>query len=92
MGSSARCRTATPICSTPADPWLVLVAGLLPDEVEQVDTVATLACPSLEEAAEACCSLCRHRSLGKRPSIYPPLGIADGLAESVVGPIRRRLA
>ncbi len=64
---------------------------LLPDEVEQVDTVATAALPALEEAAEAGVSFA-GTAAGQRPGTDLLLGIAHELAESVVGPIRRRLA
>ena len=64
---------------------------LLPDEVEQVDTVATAALPILEEAAEAGVSFA-GTAAGQRPGADLLLGIAHELAESVVGPLRRRLA
>jgi DivIVA domain-containing protein len=64
---------------------------LLPDEVEQVDTVATAALPTLEEAAEAGVSFA-GTAAGQRPGADLLLGIAHELAESLVGPLRRRLA
>ncbi len=63
---------------------------LLPAEVEQVDTLATAALPALEAAAEAGVTFAGNGS-GHRPRTDLLLGIAHELAESVVGPLRRRL-
>ena len=65
-------------------------SDLLPAEVEQVDAVATAALPTLEEAAEAGVSFAGNGS-GQRPRADLLLGIAHELAESIVGPLRRRL-
>ncbi len=62
---------------------------LLPDEVEHVDGVATSALPFLEEAAEAGALFAGGSK--KRPSTDELLGVAHELAESVVGPLRKRL-
>ena len=66
-------------------------SDLLPAEVEQVDNLATAALPTLEEAAEAGVSFAGNGA-GHRPRADLLLGIAHELAESVVGPLRRRLA
>jgi DivIVA domain-containing protein len=66
-------------------------ADLLPAEVEQVDSLATAALPTLEEAAEAGVSFAGNGS-GQPPRTDLLVGIAHELAESVVGPLRRRLA
>jgi hypothetical protein len=68
-----------------------LSSDLLPAEVEQVDTLATAALPTLEEAAEAGVSFAGVAA-GQRPRADLLAGIAHELAESVVGPLRRRLA
>jgi DivIVA domain-containing protein len=62
---------------------------LLPDEVEHVDGVATSALPFLEDAAEAGALFAAGSK--KRPTTDDLLGVARELAESVVGPLRKRL-
>lgn len=64
---------------------------LLPDATEQTDAFATAALPILEEAAEAGFSFAGTRKVAKAP-VDQLIGIAHQLAESVVGPLRRRLA
>src|SRR5664280_1337314 len=64
---------------------------LLPEETEHIDSYATAALPALEQASEAGASFA-----GTGPSHGPHadvlLGVAHDLSESVVGPLRRRLA
>ncbi len=64
---------------------------LLPDETEHVDAVATATLPALEQAAAAGVSF-----VGVPGSAGPPtdtlVGMGHELAESVIGPLRRRLA
>ena len=64
---------------------------LLPEETEQVDAFATAALPALEQAATGGIAFA-----GVPGSAGPPtdalVGIAHDLAESVIGPLRRRLA
>jgi DivIVA domain-containing protein len=64
---------------------------LLPDETEQVDGYATAALPALEQAAAAGGSLAGNGSTGGPPADVL-IQIAHDLSESVVGPLRRRLA
>jgi DivIVA domain-containing protein len=62
---------------------------LLPDETEHLDSIATAALPFLEEGAGAGASF-----LGAdtgRPKVDALVGIAHELAESVIGPLRKRL-
>ncbi len=66
-------------------------ADLLPDLTEQMDSYATAALPILEEAAEAGVAFAGTKK-SSGPSTDELIGIADGLAEAVVGPLRRRLA
>jgi hypothetical protein len=61
---------------------------LLPTEIEHVDSYATAALPALEEAAQAGVSFAGS---GSGPSTDVLIGVAHDLAESVVGPLRRRL-
>jgi DivIVA domain-containing protein len=63
---------------------------LLPDVTEHIDSYATAMLPGLEQAAEAGASFAG--SGGGGPSVDALLGVAHQLAESVVDPIRRRLA
>jgi DivIVA domain-containing protein len=63
---------------------------LLPTEIEHVDSYATAALPALEEAAQAGLSFAGSGS-GSGPSTDVLIGVAHDLAESVVGPLRRRL-
>ena len=79
--------------------------ALLPDEKEHLDSVTTAALPLLEEAAEAGASFLGKptgkptgKPAGKptaksksRPSGDALIAIAHDLAESVVGPLRKRL-
>jgi DivIVA domain-containing protein len=64
---------------------------LLPEEIEHIDSYATAALPALEQASEAGATFA-----GTGPSDGPHadvlLGVAHDLAESVVGPLRRRLS
>lgn len=63
---------------------------LLPDQTEAIDSFATAALPALEEAAEAGVAFVGSEQVhGPRADVL--IGIADELAESVVGPLRRRL-
>jgi DivIVA domain-containing protein len=63
---------------------------LLLDQTEAVDSLATAALPALEEAAEAGVSVVgSDRVQGPRADVL--IGIADELADAVVGPLRRRL-
>jgi DivIVA domain-containing protein len=64
---------------------------LLPDEIEQVDGYATAALPALEQAAAAGGSLAGNGST-TGPAADVLIQIAHDLSESVVGPLRRRLA
>ena len=64
--------------------------GLLLDEREHLDSVATSVLPLLEEAADAGCSFVGAD--GGRPDGDALVAIAHGLAESVVGPLRKRLS
>lgn len=64
---------------------------LLPSETEQVDAFATATLPALEQAAEAGVSFAGTKgATGPRTDVL--IGIAHDLAESVVGPLRRRLS
>ncbi len=63
---------------------------LLPPEVEHRDRLATAAIPALEQAAEAGAAFAATGS-EDRPSADALVGIADQLAESLAGPLRRRL-
>jgi len=65
-------------------------AALLPDETEQLDSIATAAMPLLEEAADAGAAFVGAE--GPRPATDALLAISHDLAESVVGPLRKRLA
>ncbi len=64
--------------------------ALLPDETEQVDAISTAALPLLEEAADAGATFLG--SGGARPAGDALVAIAHELAESVVGPLRKRLS
>ncbi len=63
---------------------------LLPEPTEHIDSYATAALPSLEQAAEAGVSFAGTGSSGV-PGVDALLGIGHDLAEAVVGPLRRRL-
>jgi DivIVA domain-containing protein len=63
---------------------------LLPDETEHLDSVATAALPLLEEAADAGASFVGEAD--GRPSGDDLVAISHELAESIVGPLRKRLA
>jgi DivIVA domain-containing protein len=65
-------------------------ADLLPPEVEHVDSYATAAMPALEQAAEAGVAFAGTGRTGG-PGGDVLAGIAHQLADSVVGPLRRRL-
>jgi len=65
-------------------------SDLLPPEVEHRDRLATAAIPALEQAAEAGAAFAATGS-DHRPSVDALVGIADQLAESLAGPLRRRL-
>ncbi len=65
-------------------------SDLLPPEVEQLDRLATAALPALEQAAEAGAAFAATGT-DVRPSADALVGIADQLAESLAGPLRRRL-
>ena len=62
---------------------------LLPDETEHLDSVVTAALPFLEEGAYAGASFLG--SGDDRPKVDALVGLAHELAESVVGPLRKRL-
>ncbi len=62
---------------------------LLPDETEHLDSVATAALPMLEEAADAGASFV---GAAGQPSVDALVAISHELAESVVGPLRKRLS
>jgi DivIVA domain-containing protein len=64
---------------------------LLPDEKEHVDSYATAALPALEQAAVAGSAFAGSEG-GNGPKTDELVGIAHELAESVVGPLRRRLS
>ncbi len=64
---------------------------LLPDLTEQMDSYTTAALPILEDAAEAGVSFAATKK-ASGPSADELIGIAHGLAEAVVGPLRRRLS
>jgi hypothetical protein len=64
---------------------------LLPEVTEHEDSYATAVLPALEQASEAGVSFAGSGSAGG-PSVDALLGIAHELADSVVGPLRRRLA
>ena len=66
-------------------------ADLLPDETEHVDAMSTAAMPALEQSAAAGVSFSGLKG-ASGPKADVLLGIAHGLAEAVVGPLRRRLA
>jgi DivIVA domain-containing protein len=68
--------------------WSVAV---LPEETEQVDGLTTAVLPVLEEAAEAGVSFAGDAQ-SATPSTDAIVDIAHGLAEEVVGPLRRRLS
>lgn len=63
---------------------------LLPEETEQVDAIATAALPFLEEAADG--GVTFLGSSGPRPDGDALVAIAHELAETVVGPLRKRLS
>jgi DivIVA domain-containing protein len=63
---------------------------LLPDETEQLDAIATAALPLLEEASDAGVTFVGAE--GPRPGGDALVAIADELAETVVGPLRKRLS
>ncbi len=63
---------------------------LLPEEVEHVDSYATAALPTLEQAAEAGVAFADAGAVpGPRQDVL--VRISHELAEAVVGPLRRRL-
>ena len=64
---------------------------VLPEEPEHHDAYSTAALPYLEEAAQAGASFVGSEG-ASGPSVDLLLGIAHELAETVVGPLRRRLA
>jgi DivIVA domain-containing protein len=64
---------------------------LLPDETEHLDSYATAALPALEQAAEAGVTFA-GTGTSAAPGTDALLGIGHELAESVVGPLRRRLS
>ena len=64
---------------------------LLPDQTEHLDSYATAALPALEEAAEAGVTFA-GTGASAPPGTDALLGIGHELAESVVGPLRRRLS
>jgi DivIVA domain-containing protein len=68
--------------------WSVAV---LPEETEQVDGLTTAVLPVLEEAAQAGVSFAGGAQPGA-PSTDAIVAIAHGLADEVVGPLRRRLS
>jgi len=63
---------------------------LLPDETEHLDSVTTAALPLIEEASDAGAAFIGAD--GERPDGDALVAIAHGLAESVVGPLRKRLS
>jgi DivIVA domain-containing protein len=65
--------------------------GILPEVPEHLDAYSTAALPYLEEAAEAGASFVGAEGT-KGPSVDELLGVAHELAETVVGPLRRRLS
>jgi DivIVA domain-containing protein len=65
-------------------------ADLLPDQTEQVDSLATSTLPFLEEAADAGAVLVGNSE--RRPTADALLAVAHELAESIVDPLRKRLA
>jgi len=66
-------------------------ADLLPDTTEHLDAYSTAALPALEEASEAGASFAATGASGGPPTEVV-LGIAHGLAQEVVVPLRRRLS
>ena len=64
---------------------------LLPDGAEHLDAYSTAALPALEQALQAGVSFA-GTGASSGPATDVLLGIAHGLAESVVGPLRRRLS
>ncbi|HEY7915930.1 MAG TPA: DivIVA domain-containing protein [Acidimicrobiales bacterium] len=66
-------------------------ADLLPETTEHLDAYSTAALPVLEEASEAGASFAGTGAAGGPPTEVL-LGIAHGLAEEVVVPLRRRLS
>ena len=64
---------------------------LLPEETEHVDSYATAALPALEQAAVAGVSFA-GAATSAAPHADVLVAIGHDLAESVVGPLRRRLA
>ena len=63
---------------------------LLPDETEQIDGLTTSALPILEEAADAGATFVGPA--GERPHADALIAVAHTLADSIVGPLRKRLA
>ena len=63
--------------------------GLLPNETEHTDSLATCTLPFLEEAADAGIALVGNSK--KRPSTDALLAVSHELAEAIVVPLRRRL-
>lgn len=61
---------------------------MLPEEIEQRDACATAALPFLEQAAEAGAALVGGSAT---PTADDLVGVADQLADALVGPLRRRL-
>lgn len=66
-------------------------ADLLPETTEHLDAYSTAALPALEQASEAGVSFAGTGASGGPPTEVL-LGIAHGLAEEVVVPLRRRLS
>jgi len=64
-------------------------SDLLPEETEHLDSIVTAALPFLEEGADAGASFLG--SDDERPKVDTLVGLAHELAESVVGPLRKRL-
>jgi len=64
---------------------------LLPEETEHIDSYATAALPALEQASEAGATFA-GTGLSHGPHADVLLGVGHDLAESVVGPLRRRLS
>jgi DivIVA domain-containing protein len=65
--------------------------GILPEDPEHLDAYSTAALPYLEEAAEAGATFVGAEET-KGASVDDLLGVAHELAETVVGPLRRRLS
>jgi DivIVA domain-containing protein len=66
-------------------------ADVLPDLTEQADSYTTATLPFLEEAGEAGVIFAGTKKTAK-PGGDELIGIAHGLADAVIGPLRRRLS